>query len=262
MSAVLKPIRELWNYRDLVSNLVTRDLKARYRNSVLGFLWCLLSPLGMMLVFTVVFTVLMNSAIPKFPVFVLIGILAWNLHSNSMAGATNSVLDNAALVKKVYFPREVLPISSVLANLVNFLLSLLVLIPLLIVFQIHLSASVVFLPVVILTQFLFSAGVGMFLGATMVYYRDVGIIMETITLAWFFLTPIFYRLEDLFPQYARLVYIANPMASIISAYRDILYHGGWPGIDFLSRTFVTALVIFIAGFLYFRRLSRAFGEEL
>ena len=124
MQSVLSPIVEVLRYRELLRNLVARDLKVRYRNSVLGFVWCLLNPLLMMAVFTFVFTVLMKSGVPNYPVFILVGILAWNFHSTAVTGAINSIVGNSALVMKVYFPREILPISAVLSNAVNFVLAL------------------------------------------------------------------------------------------------------------------------------------------
>ncbi|MHB1130989.1 MAG: ABC transporter permease [Chloroflexota bacterium] len=243
-------------------NLVARDLKVRYRNSVLGFLWCLFNPLLMMVVYTVVFTVLMRSNIQNFPVFILIGILAWNLHNTAIMGSATSITDNAGLVMKVYFPRALLPISVVFSNTVNFILALVALAAMLVVFGVSIGPSIVLLPVILLVQVVFCCGLALFLSALTVFYRDVAIITETLMLAWFFLTPIFYRLEDVFPEYSRILYIANPMASIISAYRDVLYHGGWPALDFFSRTAVTAVVVLIGGYLFFARFSDRFGEEL
>ncbi len=261
-SSVLLHLVEVFRYRELVRNLVARDLKVRYRNSVLGFVWCLLNPLLMMAVFTIVFTVLMRSDIPNFPVFVLVGILAWNLHVTSVMGAIDSIVANEALVKKVYFPRELLPISVVLSNTVNYVLALVVLFAMIAAFGIHLSSSLVFLPVILLIQVVFTIGLALFLSALTVFYRDVQIIMETLMLAWFFLTPVFYRLEDLFPAYARLVRIANPMASLISAYRDVLYLGGMPGVDFLVRTLITSVLVLVGGYLFFLHYAPRFAEEL
>jgi lipopolysaccharide transport system permease protein len=237
-------------------------LKVRYRNSVLGFVWCLLNPLLMMVVFTIVFTILMRSNIPNFPVFILVGILAWNLHVASVTGGAGSIVGNAGLVMKVYFPRELIPLSVVLSNTINFVLALIALFGIIIVFRVQLSASIFFLPVILAVQVIFAAGLAFFFSALTVFFRDVGIIMDTVMLAWFFLTPIFYRIEDLFHAYARLMYIVNPMASIISAYRDVLYHGGMPGLDFLSRTAVTSLAVFAFGYFFFRRCVKHFGEEL
>lgn len=262
-AALLAHLRELLRYRELVKLLAVRDLKLRYRHSVLGFLWCLLNPLLMMTVFTVVFTVLLpNNAVRHFPVFILIGLLAWNLHSTSLMGAINSVVGHSHLVQKVYFPREVLPIAQVLSNTVNFLLSLLALVPIIFIFQVSLSFTVLLLPLVLLAQVLFTMGVALVLAAVNVYYRDTGIIMETLMLAWFFLTPVFYRIEDVFPVYSRLMYVLNPPASIIAAYRDILYYGTMTNLDFFSRTFVTSAAVLVLGYLFFVRASRSFGEAL
>ena len=259
---MIAQVAEAVRYRELVRNLVARDLKVRYRNSILGFLWCLLNPLMMMGVFTFVFTVLMKSGIANYPVFVLIGILAWNFNQTAVMGAVTSVVSNAALVMKVYFPREVLPISAVLSNAVNFALALIALFAMIFAFRIQLSASVLLLPAIILVQITFATALALFLAALTVFFRDVEIIMETVMLAWFFLTPVIYRMQDLFPAYSRLMYIANPMASIIEAYRDVLYRGGMPGLDFLGRTFVESLLLLVAGYLFFRVCARRFGEEL
>ena len=141
----------LWSYRELIYNLVVRELKARYKNSVLGFVWSLLNPLGMMLVFTVVFGVLLpNTQIEKYPIFLLCGLLPWNYFSASVMGSVNSIVENANLVKKVFFPREVLPIASVLAQLVNFLLALIILFAALIIFRANFSPWLWLLPLVIL----------------------------------------------------------------------------------------------------------------
>lgn len=256
-------IVELVEYRELIRNLVVRDLKIRYRSSVIGFLWCLANPLLMMVVFTVVFTVLLRSStVDNFPVFILIGILAWNLHSTATMAGIASVVNNANLIQKVYFPREVLPISVVLSNTVNFIFALVVLFAMLFVFRIHLSYTVAYLPLILFMQVLFTIGIALALSAINVFFRDMAIIMETLMLAWFFLTPIFYRVQDLFPDYARMMYWLNPVASFISSYRIILFTGGAPGLDFLFRIFITSVVVFLIGYLIFARGSRYFGEVL
>jgi ABC-type polysaccharide/polyol phosphate export permease len=271
-------IGELYRYRELVRNLVVRDLKVRYKNSALGFLWCLVNPLLMMLVFTVVFQIMLpNRQLQAFPIFVLCALLPWNWFATSLNEAIPSIVNNAHLIKKVYFPREVLPLSVVLANGVNFLLALLVLFAMIFIYGVHLSAWVLLLPAIIVVQLLFTLGVAFILSTINVFYRDTGVIMEVVLLAWFFLTPIFYPI-DLLSEYReilgvavpvqRLVYILNPMASLISAYRDILWGSleggppGAPGLDFLSRTVATALGILVIGYLFFARYSRTFGEEV
>lgn len=270
-------ISELYRYRELIRNLVVRDLKVRYKNSVLGFLWSLVNPLLMMLVFTVVFQILLPQQIRAFPIFVLCALLPWNWFASSINEAIPSIVNNAHLIKKVYFPREVLPLSVVLSNGVNFLLALLVLFGVIFVSGVNLSAWVLLLPAIIAVQLMFTLGVAFILSTVNVFYRDTGVIMEVVLLAWFFLTPIFYPVT-VAPEYRviwgitlplrRLVYILNPMASLISAYRDILWGSveggppGAPGFDFLTRTALTALFVLALGYLFFVRYSRVFGEEV
>jgi ABC-type polysaccharide/polyol phosphate export permease len=269
-------LRELWRYRGLVRNLVARDLKARYRSSVLGIIWSLLNPLLMMVVFTVVFTVFGRSEIRAFPAFILCALLPWNFFTASLVGGMASIVGNGGLVKKVYFPREALPIAVVLANLANYLLALPVFFVLARLLGVPLSGElispwIVMLPLVIVVQAMFSLGVAFVLATVNVYYRDIGLIMEPLMTAWFFLTPVFWDVSSLPASYEllglalplrRLTYILNPMASIIASYRDILYYGGQPGPDFFVRTVLTALLVLVAGYAIFQRFSPAFGEEV
>lgn len=268
-------LRELWQYRELIRNLVERDLKVRYKNSALGIAWSWLNPLLMMLVLTVVFTVMAaQTNQPAYHVSVLIGILAWNFFSASVVGATGSIVNNAHLIKKVYFPRAVLPVSIVLSNMINFLIALPVFFVLAWLSGVPLSGRIeltLWLPVVLLVQVVFTTGVGLILSTVNVFYRDTQIIMEVVMLAWFFLTPIVYPIETV-PETARLlgatldmrrlVFIANPMASIISSYRDVLYYGRTIGPDFFLRTVFTAIAVLVIGYAVFDRYARRFAEEV
>jgi lipopolysaccharide transport system permease protein len=270
--ASLNHLQELFRHRELIYNLVVRDLKGRYKGSAMGFLWTLLNPLGMMVVFTIVFTIMMpNNQLPHYPLFLLAGLLPWNFFSSGTMIGTNSVVANSALVKKVYFPLEVLPASSVLASLVNFLLALVVLFGVLLLFRTPITAWILMLPLVILIQTCFTLGVAMFLSTLNVFYRDTLIVLDVVMQAWFFLTPIFYPIEILPRSYQvmgitldirRLVYILNPMASIVAAYRDLLYWGAHTDLAFLSRTAATALLVLIIGYWFSVRYSGQFGEEL
>jgi len=248
---MIRRIAELYTFRELTRNLVIRDLKIRYKNSVLGVLWSLLNPLLMTLVFTVVFTLMIPSNIPSYPVFFMCGFLPWSFMSAA----------NSNLIKKVYFPREILPISGVLANLVNFLLALLVLFGMLFVFGIKLTPAVLMLPLIILAQVAFVTGVALFLSAANVFYRDTEHILQVVMQAWFFLTPVFYPITIL-PESQEILGITvdiqlwarrlNPMASLIASYRDVLYRGAPTGLG---------LIVLVIGFLVFWRVSPVFGEE-
>jgi lipopolysaccharide transport system permease protein len=264
--------QELFRYRDLLLYLVIRELKARYKNSALGFLWSLLNPLAMMLVFTLMFTVILpNNQMRAYPIFLLCGLLPWNYFTAAINSSLNSIVGNSNLVKKVYFPREILPISSVLAQLVNFLLSLVVLFVLLFVFRLDLSSKLWILPIVIMLQTSFIIGLALMLSAINVYYRDTTMVIDVVILAWFFLTPIFYPMSVLPVSYEafgitfdihRLMNILNPMASIINTYRDLLYLGTYTTGDFLLRTAVTSFAVLIMGYWVFIKMSSNFGEEL
>ena len=275
---MLTRLNELLRYRELIENLVMRDLKVRYKGSVLGFLWSLLNPLLLMVVFTVVFTLLApNAAIPKFPAFLLCALLPWNFFSSSMVGAVNSIVGNGHLIKKVYFPREILPISAVMSSFANFVLALPVLFLFLALFRIPFTVWLVYLPVIMAVQVVFVIGVALLLATLNVYYRDTAVILEVLLQAWFFLTPIFYPAE-IVPEWRtilgialpvrRLTYILNPMASIVASYRSVLYgftNGAPPAPpawDFFSRTVVTAIACLLIGYAVFIRHSRRFGEEV
>lgn len=269
---MLQTWRELLQYRFLLKQLVIVNLKVRYKNSVLGFLWTLLNPLFMMLVFTVLFTIMLpQAAVPNFPLFVLVALLPWQFFSNSVMMSTSSIVGNAHLIKKVYFPREVLPLSTVLSNLANFALALVVLFGMMVVLRGPFTIWILLLPLIIAVQLIFTLGCAFFLSAATVFYRDVPMIMDVLMLAWFFLTPIFYPISIL-PQskeifgivlnVQRLVYILNPMASLIASYRVILYDGAPPAWDFLLRTTVTAIGFLILGYLFFRRFRRSMAEEV
>ena len=271
-TALVKRVSDLYRCRELILSLVVRELKARYKNSVLGFLWSLLNPLGMMLVFTVVFTVIMPvRQVHNFPIFLLCGLLPWDFFTAGIMVGMNSIVGNGNLVKKVYFPREVLPIASVLANLVNFLLALVVLFAVLIAFHSSFSPWLWLLPVVILIQTCFILGVAFVLSAINVYFRDTMMVMDVVLRAWFFLTPVVYTMDILPRSYRllgmdldvqRVMYILNPMASLVQTYRDLLYAGYHTNLEFFLRTAVTAVAVLAFGYWFFVRLSRSFGEEV
>jgi lipopolysaccharide transport system permease protein len=277
--ALSQRLRGLVAYRYLLYNLVLRDLKARYKNSVLGVLWSLLNPLGLMLVFTALFTVLSSdseSAPQNFPIFVLVGLMPWNFFSGTLMGGTNAITGNASLVKKVYFPRELLMLSTLLSNLVNFTIAALLFLAMLYLFGISLTIHALWVPVILLTQIIFMLGLCFLLGSINVFYRDVMMILEVVILAWFFLTPIFYPFS-LFDNYAqifgiefspaRLMRWLNPMASIIDGYRTVLWGvNGLGGVSmnaaYLLRTFITSAIVLIAGYAVFLRTEHLFGEKL
>ncbi len=271
-------IQEVIRFRYLLQNLVKRDLKVRYRNSVLGVLWSLLNPLFMMLVFSLIFGKLIpREDIRQYYVFFLVGLLPWNFFSGSILSGTVSITSNAPLIKKVFFPRVLLPTASLLSNLVNFLLAFSVLIVFLYVSGIGLTIHALWLPILLFTHLLFILGLVLILSTLYVFYRDVVMVLDVVMLAWFFLTPIIYPLDWLLePQTvmgisfnpAIVMRWVNPMASIIDGYRTVLWgtmgSNGPASMDpiYLLRTLITAAIIFFIGFTVFTRSQHLFGEKL
>ncbi len=270
---MIRGFLELWRYRDLLWLLTLRDLKVRYRNSVLGVAWSWMNPLLMMTVFTVVFTVMNRgpASLPHFHAFVLVGILAWNAFAIAVQGAAESVTANGPLVRKVYFPREVLPLSVVLSNMLNFLISLPIYFAIAWLSGIRPTPWLLLLPLTMLAHLMFTAGVAFVVSALNVFYRDTAHILQVLLLAWFFLTPIFYPISVL-PRNASFLGISidvwlwtrrlNPMASIIASYHDLLYYGTYTAPEFLLRTLATAGLMLVMGYALFHRLSLRFAEEV
>ncbi len=280
--------QEIWEYRSLLRNLVTRDLKVRYKNSLLGIFWSVLNPLMIVAVFTIVFSKFRGADLIAYPVFVLVGILPWNSFSASVMSGANSVVGNASLINKVYFPRIILPTTVVLSNLVNFLIVLVILLLLLIPYGISLTVHALWVPVLMVAQIMLTLGLVYFFSAANVYFRDIGQILDVALLAGFFLTPIIYSLDDfcrteLFGiafDPAQVMRWVNPLASIIDGYRTVLWgqmevaNCGTPemisiygppagmGIDFILRTLITCFAIMMVGFLFFRKFEGRFAEEL
>src|SRR5260370_12436191 len=222
-------VEEVLAYWELTTNLVARDLKTKYRGSVLGIFWSLLNPLLLMLVYTLVFSVIVRVNIKPYPVFLLAGLVPWNAFSQTLVNATNSVTENAAIVRKVYFRLEILPLSAVLSSTVHLLISLGLLAVLAIVFGVGIGWSILFLPLLLLLQILFSFGLGCLLAAGQVYFRDVQYFLTVLITVWFFATPIVYSI-DLVPARFRVFFEANPMAWLVSSYQDIWVYKRPPGL--------------------------------
>lgn len=265
-------------YRYLLSNLVKRDLKVRYRNSFLGILWSLLSPLLMMLVFSLIFAKLIpREDIRQYAVFFLVGLLPWNFFVDSLMGGTTSITGSTQLVKKVHFPRVLLPTASTISNLVNFLIAFVILIIFLYVSGLGLTIHSLWVPPLLITQIIFILGLVLLFSSMNVFYRDVIMILNVVLLAWFFLTPVIYPLDWL-GETRTIIGISfnpavvmrwlNPMASIIDGYRTVLWgtmgSSGPAPMDpiYLVRTFITSALVFIVGLAAFNRTKHVFGEKL
>jgi ABC-type polysaccharide/polyol phosphate export permease len=259
---VFAQLTELFKYREAARLLTLRELQVRYSHSLLGVVWSFFHPLLLTLFFTLVFTALNPGGVANYPIFFLAGLLPWNFFNPSVVGATHSITNNNHLINRVYFPRELLPLSVVAANGLNFLIALAPLFLLMLVFGVPLTLALAWLPVVALVQFAFSLGLGLALSALNVIFRDTQQIIEALMLPWFFLTPIVYMPELLTPTVRQLSLILNPMASLVTHYRQVIYAGRMPDLTLLGITTLEALAVLVVGALIFRRLSPHFIDEL
>ena len=272
---MLAKIKNLIKYRELVKNLVVRDLKIRYKESFLGFLWSLLNPLLSLAVYGVVFGVIFKGRAmgnTPFYIFLFVALLPWTFSVGSINDSTLSILGAGSLVKKIYFPREILPISKVLTNLVNFLLTLPALLTVIIVLQVMGKLApfnfwlLFLLPVIIFIQLLFLSGLSLILSSLQVNYRDVEHSVQVVLLAWFFLTPIVYDPQT-YPHIFRgpilLVYKAiNPLTPLMMAYRDILIYSRVPDFAFLGLAALLSLLFLLLGSYIFDRYEPTFAEDI
>lgn len=252
---------EVIAYSELLGNLVVRDLRTKYRGSFFGIFWSLLNPLLLMIVYTVVFSLIVRVNIHPYAVFLLTGLVPWNAFAMSLTAATNSVLDNSGIVRKIYFPLQILPLSAVLANSVNFGINLVLLAVLTVIFHASFSAAMVFVPVLVLLQICFAYGLGSLLAAAQVYFRDVQYFLSIMLTAWFFLTPIVYSI-DLVPGKLQKVLAVNPMAWNITSFQDVWFYGRMPRWSYLVGFAAVSLVMLIGGILIYGRLSQRFAEEV
>lgn len=254
-------LRELYAYRALIGSLVVRDLKARYRGSVLGFLWTFLNPLLLMATYTLVFSVYIRIEMEKYTAFLLSGLLPWIWFSSSLLMGSTSIVEGGSLMKKVFFPAQVLPTVTVLANTVNFLLSLPFLFLLLLLFRIKIGWPLLALLPIMAIQLLFTMGLVLIISALTVHYRDLSQLLSNLLTLWFFLSPIIYPASQV-PETFRFTLALNPVASLVVAYQDALFYNRLPNWEALGGTALVAAVVCLIGIRVFDRFKGSFAEEV
>lgn len=259
---MLDRIKEIYAYREMIFSLVKRDLKGRYKGSVLGFLWTFLNPLLQLAVYTMVFSRIMRAGIEDYYLFLFVALIPWIFFSTSLSGGAGCILAQQDMVKKIYFPREVLPISYVTSQFVNMLLSFVVIFLVLLLSGHSLRlATLLCLPLIMMVEYMMALGFSMVMSAVTVYIRDFEYILGIFMLAWQFLTPVMYSMQQI-PSDMQWIFACNPMTSVITAYRDILYYGKAPQFQTLAFAAVVGMIMMIAGWGAFYRLQRRFVEEL
>lgn len=238
---------ELWNYKDLLKLLVSRDIKLKYRRSFLGYLWSVLNPLMIMIVMTIVFSTMFSRNIENFPVYLFCGQLLFNYMNGSTHQAIFSITSNAALLKKTYVPKFIFTVSKITSGMVDLVFSLGALVIVMIATRARFTWYILLFPVVILQLYLFCVGLGLFLAQANVFFKDSQFIYNAVTTAWMYLTPIFYPLESLPEWLVWCVKHLNPMYFYVGQFRDLIYSGTMPGPVITIAGWGAAILMLIIG---------------
>jgi ABC-2 type transport system permease protein len=258
----MKTLKEIYDYRQMIFSLVRRDLRGRYKRSVLGFLWTFINPLLQIFVYTIVFNVILRNGIERYYLFLFVALIPWIAFSSSMTGGSKSVIGQSSMVKKIYFPCEVLPIAYVTSNFVNMLYCFIVVFAVILFAGVHINwFALCVLPFVIIVEYVISLAVAMFVSSVTVYFRDLEHILGILAMALQYFTPVMYKIDNI-PENILPIFMLNPMTSVITAYRDILYYGQIPAASTLLQSLLTGIVMLIVTFAVFGKLKRHFAEEM
>lgn len=251
----------LFPYRDLIRNLVARDFKTRYKRSYLGILWSLFNPLLIIIVYTLAFDYIMKIRVKDFPVFFMCGYLPWSYFSSSLLTSLSSLSESGYLIKAVYFPREILPLSIVLSSLIHFLITFIFVFPVLMIYGYYPQTVLVMLPFLLVLHTLFIYGMSLMLSSLHVFFRDIRYILDVILIAWFWLTPIAYPMS-LIPERFLFLYKLNPMTLMIMSYREILLGGNLLSLKYWGGILLFTVLSLCLGYLFFFLIKKRLAEEL
>ena len=258
----MKLFRDLYNYRELLKSNVKKEIRGKYKGSFLGVLWSFINPLLQTIVYTVVFSIIMkNNTIDNYLIFVVTGIIPWSFFITTMTQGMTTITANAGIIKKVYFPREILPISVALSGLVNFFISCVIIIMFCIFSGVGISWHIILVPFIALLQFIFSLGMVFALSAINVYIQDMEYIVQFVLNMVFYATPILYQASDL-PLTFQKILSLNPMTYIMVAYRDTFMYHMLPSVKTMFVLAIISVLICFVGYKIFKKLERKFAEQI
>ena len=266
MLGIFKEFHSVIKWHELLWQMVGREVKARYKQSILGYFWVILNPLAQMLVMSFAFSMILhiptNSAsnIP-YSVFLFVALLPWNLFANSLSSACSSLVGSASLITKVYFPRSILVISTLLAKVVDFLFASIILIIYLIAFHIPVTINILWIFPIFFIQQIFTLGLSLFFAAANLLYRDIQYLLALILTLWFYITPVVYP-ADIVPAKFKFLFQLNPLAVIINAYRQTLLGGGAPNYISLLIALLVSLIFLLLGLAYFKSREKLFADNI
>ena len=253
--------KNIYNYRELLKNNVKKEIRGKYKNSALGVIWTFLNPLLQLLVYALIFPLILKTTQPYYVIFVCVGLIPWTFFTTSVSQSAWTIIANGNIVKKVYFPREILPISVVTSGAVNFLISTLIIVAFCLIYGLGLTKYIIFFPLVLVIQYIFQLGIAFLLSAFTVYFRDLEHFIQIVLQVLFYATPIVYA-GDTIPEAFRFIINLNPMAHIINGFRDIFYNQTMPNLKILGLLFILSIAFCVIGYVIFRKLQKGFAEEL
>lgn len=257
----MKLIQDLKNYREFLKSNVKKDIRGKYKGSFLGVLWSFINPLLSVLVYAIVFPYIMRIKVENYLIYLITGIIPWTFFTSSINMGMTSILSNADIIKKVYFPRIILPISTVTSCLVNFLISCIIILLFCLGSGLGISIHILWLPLIVVIQYVMLLGFTFVLSAIEMYMRDIEHIVNFVLSMAFYVTPILYT-PDIFPAKLAWVLKLNPMAYLVNAYRSIFFYQQVPDMMGLCVVGIFSVVIFFAGYAIFEKLQKGFAEEV
>ena len=252
--------KNIYNYRELLKNNVKKEIRGRYKNSILGVFWTFLNPLLQLAVYAFIFPLILNTTQEYYVIFVCVGLIPWTFFTTSVSQSTGTIIANGNIIKKVYFPREILPISVVTSGMVNFVISTIIIVVFCLIYGLGITKYIVFYPFVLLIQYILQLGISFVLSALTVYFRDLEHFVQIILQVMFYATPIVYGMNSI-PEAFSFVIKLNPMAHLIEGYRAIFYDQTIPNMVNLGILLGLSIVFCVAGYFIFRKLQKGFAEE-
>lgn len=253
--------KNLYEYRELLKTSVKKDVRGKYKNSVLGILWSFLNPLLQIAVYALVFPLIAKSNEANYTVFICCGLIPWNFFSSAIARSSFTMIENGNIIKKVYFPREILSISVVTSEMINFIISTVIILAFVLGFGLGVTKYVILYPLIVLVEYILLIGISFFVSSITVFFRDLQHFITVILQLLFYATPIVYS-ASVIPEGFKWILKYNPMTYIIEAFRNIFYYQKMPDIKSLVIVLVISIVLCIVGYLFFSKLQKKFAEEL
>lgn len=258
---IMNTFKELYNYRELMKTNIRKEVRGKYKGSWLGIMWTFLNPLLMLAVYAFVFPYILRVKVENYTIFMIVALIPWTFFTSAITAGTSSITIAGNILKKVYFPREIIPISVTVSQLVNFLITCLIMFAFILFSGVGFSAHIILLPIIILVQFVLTLGINFILSAITVYVNDVAHFVQVALSLGFYATPIVY-MSSMLPEKFQWALHINPLAVLVEAYRSVLFYHEWPEFKWMFIWTIASFALLILGYALFKKLEKSFVEEL